>query len=180
MTSLDVLSREYGIQESALDARGKELTTSSETKLAMLAAMGVDASNEEAALSALKSLEDAEWNNPLPPVVVAYADAQPALLPIVRRAGSGNVHWLLTLEDGTKRCGECDFETLFLLEERSHLGHRLQRRLLNLPANLPWGYHRFRLASEPMELSLIVTPGKCWLPEGAKTGRRYWGLAAQL
>jgi hypothetical protein len=92
----------------------------------MLTAMGADASSEQAALFALKSLEDAEWNNPLPPVVVAYVDAQPIQIPIVRPVGSGSVHWLLTLEDGTKRCGESDSTTLTLLEERSHLGRLLQ------------------------------------------------------
>ena len=180
MTSLDILSREYGIQESAQDARGEKLITSSETKLAMLAAMGVDASNEASALAALKALEEAEWSTPLPPVVVVYADAQPIQIPIVRPEGTGVVHWLLTLEDGTKRSGESVFEDLSLMEASTAQGSPLQKRLLTLPGKLPWGYHRFRLASEPMELSLIVTPGKCWLPEGANAGKRYWGVAAQL
>ena len=180
MTSLDILSREYGIQESAQDARGEELVTSSETKLAMLAAMGVDGSNETSALAALRALDEAEWSTPFPPVVVAYADTQPIQIPIVRPEGTGAVHWLLTLEDDSKRCGDAVFETLALVEQTTAEGIPRQKRLLTLPGELPWGYHRFRIASEPMELSLIVTPGKCWLPDGTKVGKRYWGVAAQL
>jgi len=43
MTALDALSRTYGIQDSVVDARGQEVITTSEAKLAMLAAMGVEA-----------------------------------------------------------------------------------------------------------------------------------------
>ena len=180
MTSLDILSREYGIQESAQDARGEELVTSSETKLAMLAAMGVDASNEASALAALDALEQVQRSSPIPSVIVAYADKQPIQIPMVRPQGSENVHWQLTLEDGTKRSGESAFEDLAFVADWSIEGCILEKRLLSIPCDLPWGYHKFRLASEPLELSLIVTPGKCWLPEGASRGKRYWGIAAQL
>jgi len=180
MTALDALSRTYGIQDSVVDARGQEVITTSEAKLAMLAAMGVEASDEKSALAALKALEDAEWARPIPPVLVAYVNARPIRIPIVRPAGTSSIHWLITLEDGTQLCGESRFADLDLLEERNHRGGILQRRLLGIPRQLPLGYHRFRLAAEPMELSLIVSPGKCWLPEGAARGERYWGIAAQL
>jgi 4-alpha-glucanotransferase len=180
MTSLDTLAREFGIQDSALDARGKELVTSSETKLAMLAAMGVDASNESSALAALTALEDAERISTLPPVIVVYADAQPIQIPIVKPQGTGVIHWLLTLEDGTKRYGESQFQDLEQLERWERDDQVFEKRALIIAGEVPWGYHRFRLASEPMEVSVIVTPGKCWLPEGAKSGAHYWGVAAQL
>jgi hypothetical protein len=50
MTALDALSRTYGIQDSVVNASGQEVITTSEAKLAMLAAMGVEASNEGSAL----------------------------------------------------------------------------------------------------------------------------------
>ncbi|MCV2491505.1 4-alpha-glucanotransferase [Geodermatophilus sp. YIM 151500] len=45
----------------------------------------------------------------------------------------------------------------------------------NLPDDFPLGYHRLRTADGP-ERRLIVSPGRCWLPEG----RREWGWAVQL
>ncbi len=44
----------------------------------------------------------------------------------------------------------------------------------DLPADFPLGYHRLRPATGP-ERRLIVSPGRCWLPED-----RMWGWAVQL
>ena len=44
-----------------------------------------------------------------------------------------------------------------------------------LPADFPLGYHRLRTA-DGRERRLIVSPGRCWLPEGW----RGWGWAVQL
>src|SRR3712207_4855924 len=43
-----------------------------------------------------------------------------------------------------------------------------------IPADFPFGYHRIRPESGP-ERRLIVSPGRCWLPD-----ERTWGWAVQL
>jgi 4-alpha-glucanotransferase len=45
-----------------------------------------------------------------------------------------------------------------------------------LPPDLPAGYHRLQLELSEKPQRLIVSPGKCWLPEGL----RIWGWAVQL
>jgi 4-alpha-glucanotransferase len=45
-----------------------------------------------------------------------------------------------------------------------------------LPADLPNGYHRMQYDGDGVVRRLIVSPGKCWLPDELKT----WGWAAQL
>ena len=45
-----------------------------------------------------------------------------------------------------------------------------------LPHDLPLGYHRLRRMSDGHEVTLIVAPHRCHLPEGV----RLWGWAAQL
>ncbi|HEX4229840.1 MAG TPA: 4-alpha-glucanotransferase [Bryobacteraceae bacterium] len=45
-----------------------------------------------------------------------------------------------------------------------------------LPADLPNGYHRMQFEGDEIIRRLIVSPGRCWLPEDLKT----WGWAAQL
>lgn len=45
-----------------------------------------------------------------------------------------------------------------------------------LPANLPTGYHQMQFEGDKITRRLIVSPGRCWLPEGLET----WGWAAQL
>src|SRR3982750_770455 len=45
-----------------------------------------------------------------------------------------------------------------------------------LPPDLPTGYHQLQLDNSARPSSLIVSPGKCWLPNQLKT----WGWAVQL
>jgi 4-alpha-glucanotransferase len=72
------------------------------------------------------------------------------LVPGADRSLPGRVD--LVLEDGTLR--PCDGE---------------------LPADLPFGYHRM-YPSWGGESLLIVSPGRCWLPDDLRT----WGFAAQV
>ena len=45
-----------------------------------------------------------------------------------------------------------------------------------LPPDLPTGYHQLQLDNSAKPSSLIVSPGKCWLPDQLQT----WGWAVQL
>ncbi len=45
-----------------------------------------------------------------------------------------------------------------------------------LPADLPSGYHQIKLDNSDRPISLIVSPGKCWMPENLVE----WGWAVQL
>jgi 4-alpha-glucanotransferase len=181
MNALDLLAQDNGIQETLQDARGNERVTTPETKRAILKAMGIDASDDASALIASDRTEDQKWNRPIPAVVVTYKDLGHVEIPIVRQQGTDEIHWLLKLEDGTQRCGRSPFEDLPLVAKRDFEGGPLEKRILRVPAkDLPLGYHKFRIASEPTEMSLIISPGKCWLPEMGEPGERYWGIAAQV
>ncbi len=47
---------------------------------------------------------------------------------------------------------------------------------LRLPSDLPSGYHQIRFEDSDKASRLIVSPGKCYLPEGLRT----WGWSVQL
>jgi 4-alpha-glucanotransferase len=84
-------------------------------------------------------------------------------------------------EDGTQRTGETAFAPLPLLaraegDERS--GRRKERRRLAL-AGVPVGYHRLELEPLGAGTTLVVTPGRCFLPT-VDEGRGLGGLAVQL
>jgi len=49
-----------------------------------------------------------------------------------------------------------------------------------LEGDLPWGYHRLKIEPGGAVMSLVVTPGRCWLPPGLGDGRRLWGISVQL
>ena len=179
MTALDTLAARNGIEPSFLNALGEQRRTSPETQRALLAAMGVQASDESQAATALQAFERAEWARALPPVRVACSDPGPVTVDLTLPSGTGEVSWRIFLEEGGEIGGRAGFAALALQEAGELDGQRLERRRLAV-GELPWGYHRLLIQPGGSETMLIVTPGKCWLPPAIAEGRRLWGVAAQL
>jgi hypothetical protein len=178
--ALDQLAARMGIEPEFRDARGVIVRAGVETKRSLLAAMGVEAADEAQAEAALDAFDRAEWLRPVAPVQVVRADAGPATVGLVLPLETGRIAWQLMLEDGTERSREEEFSRLGLIGERCLEGRVLQRRRLALEGDLPWGYHRLKIEPGGAAMSLVVTPGRCWLPPGLEDGRRLWGIAVQL
>jgi malto-oligosyltrehalose trehalohydrolase/4-alpha-glucanotransferase len=178
--ALDQLARRMGIEPEYRDARDQPVRAAPQTKRLLLAAMGVKAANETQARAALDELDRAEWLDPLAPVAVVRADDGPPVVDLVLPAGAAAVAWRLTLEDGSERRGRASFGGLALLATRAVDGRRLERRRLVLGGDVPCGYHRLTLDDGGASTTLVVTPGRCWLPPALAAGRRLWGVAAQL
>jgi 4-alpha-glucanotransferase len=180
MASLEALSERSGIELSFIDALGEKQTASHETLRALLKAMGIRAETDEEVATSVETLDRRDWEQPLPPVVVVDRTAGPATVTLTLPATSGMVRWHLRLEDGAESSDAIPFEELALLDAQTHEGNALQRRRLDLPGPLPHGYHRLSLQPGGRETILIVTPGRCWLPPALTTGKKAWGVAAQL
>ena len=179
MSALDQLAERCGIQRSMVDVFGKERVTTTELKQALLRTMGFDVETEEQAEAALAGLQEREWDRPLPPVLVPFPDTGEVSVPIHVTRDADELRWSLRLEDGTARSGQAFLRDLAVIEEHTAGGRVLVRKQLSLPANLPWGYHVLKLQQYEAEMLLIITPGRCWLPD-VQDGQRYWGIAAQL
>jgi 4-alpha-glucanotransferase len=175
--ALDALALRMGIEPEYHDVRGELIRAGTETKRALLAAMGVPAADETQASAALQAIARAEWQEPLPPVAVLRADAGVPRIGLRLPAGTEGLVWRVALEDGGTRRGEAAFGALDLAEATEIEGTRIEHRLLALPGDLPMGYHTLSLEPGGASMALIVSPGRCWLPEG---DRRLWGVAAQL
>jgi 4-alpha-glucanotransferase len=174
--ALDALALRMGIEPEYHDVRGELIRATAGTKRALLAAMGVPAEDEAGASAALERIAQADWAEPLPPVAVLRQDAGASRIGLRLPAGTEGVVWRLALEDGGTRRGEAEFGALPLAEAVEAGGTRLEHRLLSLPEDLPAGYHTLSIEPGGESMSLIVSPGRCWLPEGG----RLWGIAAQL
>jgi 4-alpha-glucanotransferase len=175
MSAVDRLAERCGIRHSMVDVFGSERITTPEVKHALLKAMGFDVETDAQAEAAVAGLEAREWERPLPPVLVAYPGA--VRVPVAVAQATHELSWTLRLEDGTERFGRASVSELAVLEDRTYEEQIFVRRELCLPENLPCGYHSLKLHGA--EMQLIITPGKCWLPD-VRDGRRYWGLAAAL
>jgi len=178
---LSQLAERMGIEPEFRDARGRVVRTSTETKRDLLAAMGVAAADDGQAAASLEAQLGADWLNPLPPIQVVRTDTDTPAVDLVLPAGTTeNMTWRLTLEDGGHRTGRVAFGELAWIASQYLDGQSLERRRLPLGPDLPWGYHRLTVEPGGDATTLVVTPGRCWLPETLAQGRRLWGLAAQI
>jgi malto-oligosyltrehalose trehalohydrolase len=180
VSALDELAERMGIESEFRDARGEVVRASAETKRSLLAAMGVQTTDEAATRAALDTLERAEWKRSLPPIMVLRADAAPLAIDVTLPADTGELAWRITLEKGGEQSGRAAFARLPLLAERSLDGRALQRRRIMLECDIPWGYHHLEIEPGSATTILVVSPGSCWLPPAVAEGRRLWGIAAQL
>ncbi|MGB9225135.1 4-alpha-glucanotransferase, partial [Mycobacterium sp.] len=175
--SLVDLAKRFGIATGYADWTGRHVLVPEATLVAVLAALGVSARDEQERNAALTAHLRGYWARRLPPTIVGRAGAPTRFWVHVTHGDPAEV-WL-QLEDGRIRGGvrQVDnFTPPFDLD-----GRWIGEASFVLPGDLPLGYHRLYLRSRDFETStaVIVTPDWLGLPE--KLGsRRGWGLATQL
>jgi 4-alpha-glucanotransferase len=175
--SLGELAARFGIATEYQDWSGRRVDVAESTVVAVLAALGVAASDDVERDAALAADERAHWSRALPPTIVGQAGAQTKFWVHVTHGRPAEVS--VQLEDGTVRTGirQVDnFTAPFELD-----GRLVGEASFVLPDDLPLGYHRLLLRSgeEESSAALIVTPAWLGVPERLGA-RRTWGLATQL
>ena len=176
---LETLAEICGLQTHFWDWKGNPAAASSETVVAILAAMGVDASDDDAVERSLVARADMPWRRPLPAGTVveqgltATIDAHvPAGMP---------AELTIRLEDGGQRDAK---QIDNCADDRLIDDEWVGEATFELPDDLPLGYHRLLLRFgddlvRTAEASLTVSPSYLGLPP-AVADRRVWGYAAQL
>jgi len=166
----------HGLQTEFWDWKGNLTSIEASTIIAILAAMGVDASSPEAITAALADARDAPWRRPLPPCTVTI-ESRPQKVDVHVPSGAP-ASLVIQLEDGGQReAAQVDNWH----PDRDIDGRPTGEASFELPDDLPQGYHRLILYSgeKLAEASLIVTPPYLGLP--AVVGQRQiWGYATQL
>lgn len=173
---LATLAEYYGVATDFWDWKGRHVTVAESSIVAVLAALGVDASSPAAVQKSLDACRDQQWTRMLPPVVV-MRDDEPSTVQVHVRAGS-RADLSIELEDG----GQRTVHQVDNWEPDRQVGAEwIGEASFELPTQLPLGYHRLVLTSDDRrdDSPLIVTPGH--LPMPARVGNsRVWGYAAQL
>lgn len=183
MNALQELARLYGVAAAYVDYRAQQREVSLQSQAAILAAIGVDAADEQAAAAAIHQHETVRWTRLLPPVVVVEI-GQPLVVPVAipLDLDATWLEWRITLEDNAQRRGAGRLDKLSMIEEGSADDRAYRRVALRLP-ELPLGYHTATIALDTGlsgELRLIVAPAHCYEPPQIASGARAWGIAAQL
>ena len=168
--TIDKLATEAGIAAEWWDVAGKRTIVSPETKIALLAALGLDVASEAQARDSLTRLVDDTQRRRLPfslvlrlgePLVAPLRDmARAADARIVREDGAV-AEWPVEPADGVRR----DLPD----------GRSVSERRIALP-ELPIG--RYRLIVDGVECALTIAPPEAFSPKAAL--RKRFGVAAQL
>lgn len=176
--ALHALAARLGILPAYVDQRGERRITSDDTRVAILAAMGIDASTEDAARDALQALEVRERRRIVPPVrVVPDSEAWESTVQFRvpeewALPPDGSIEYACELRD--ERGAVTRHEGRI---ERTHAGVAN----IGLAPFIETGYYRMRLtlgvrgAVHEGEQTLIVAPSSCPVPS-----RRAFGIIANL
>lgn len=176
---LDRLAALAGIEPEYCDIWGRKHTTSSETKKAILAAMGVEVSD-----AALQNRLNAEWLRLIEPSMVVSVNAQPQCIPIrfpLEEGREKDVSVSLTIEDESGRRDHFEIEGVSAADSRNIDGVRYVRAELPNRTDRDLGYYGLSvLCRTPSgeltgRMRLIITPDSCYEPP-----ERTWGIYANL
>jgi 4-alpha-glucanotransferase len=185
------LAEHYGIASEYHDIWGQRHETSTQTRRAILAAMGLRTESADSLRRALADCMDAPWRQACDPTIVMRVDG-PAGRWSVRLPAQEEedrevvLSWDVRDEAGVLRQSGQAGPGLAPVEVRTVDGLRHVRFDLPFPVELPIGYYDVAVKgvsdSRQVEgsLCLIVTPAACHALQEGMDGNRLWGLAVQL
>jgi 4-alpha-glucanotransferase len=176
-SALRRLAETVGIVNAYLDQTGREKrVTTDETRVALLTAIGFDASSDERAAESLAALRRAERGEVLSPVrVVRQSDPEMGIVTAQLPARAKGGRWSLELTTDTRQHHRI---------EGSWVG--VSALQITLPTTPPLGYHQLRLdltgggREWRSEQTLIVVPERCVAPHELLNDDRVFGLTANL
>jgi len=181
--ALDALCRLCGIEPHFTDIWGKVHHISHDATQVLLAAMGIDiATTPVESLLAQQSARP--WRRWLDPVqVVRDPEAPIAItLRLPQSDADKTYEWSLICEDGHEWRGSWRPSELVPEGQRDVDGTPYAAFQFDVPERPGIGYHRFELRCDDRHenLSLIVAPTNCYLPQAVTDEGRVWGPALQL
>jgi 4-alpha-glucanotransferase len=174
-SALRALADRAGVMAAYIDQTGRERRlTTDRTRVALLAAMRVDASSEAAAARELRALRERDRLEIVPAVRVTTDGREIPLNPT--RGWPSRVDWELELTDERGR----------VTRDHGRTVRRGARRTIVLKRPPELGYHTLRLTVRSREHTmrgeqrLIVVPAQCASVESVLGGERAVGLTANV
>ncbi|WP_062208558.1 4-alpha-glucanotransferase [Demequina oxidasica] len=170
------LARECGVSVEYFSWNGVNKQCTASAIRDALAAMGIDASSDEACEASLADLADLPWRRLVPPVSV-LREGDSCEIPIHVSHGDPAAA-TLHLENGELR----ELEQLDRVVEPHMIGaNAVGRATFEVPADLPLGWHRVEASTTGRRGRgyVVVTPRRLEPPVSVRK-ERPWGLFTQL
>ena len=176
-TQLDQLAVSCGLQTEFWDWQGNLAETPSETIIAALAGLGIEASSESAIEAALTKIDEQPWQQPLPACCVTKVGQTKSIVVHLPVATIGQL--IIELENGSRRAIKPSRDQA---PERLSDGQLIRQVDFELPDDLPPGYHRLLLedAVGPVASSTLIVSPACLDRPASLGDDRIWGYAVQL
>ncbi len=181
-TALARLAAACGIAPDYDDIWGQRHVVPDATIVALLAAMGVSAGDEECAIRALRTIDDAHDARRIAPLVVLRENRRPWVLDLRLPLPLANAPLgvRVTAEDGTQ-----DEDARVTVLRRDAPAHEAAVAIgvrLGLVAELQPGYYQVEIVAGAQVVArtcCAIAPTACYLP-AAPQDARTWGAATQL
>ena len=172
------LAAAHGVGVEYFDQAGAHQSVSAETVLAVLDALGVDASTPESRAIAWEERRLRDWRRPLPPVYVAREGVPGSVW--VHLPDGWPVRLEIELEDGFRRAlSQQRHDVAPVLVDGTLIGEAG----FEVPGDLPPGYHVIEALDADGSVfgrcPVIVSPHRLELPPALRE-QPVWGLMAQI
>jgi len=180
---IERLARLRGIGDAYHDYRGELKVFTLGTKAGILRAMGCAVDDPAALAAQLSQTEVARWRKFLPPVAAARGARIGVDINVTGREFGSTLVWTVHLENGSRRDGGISTADCPEIWRGEVEGSWITRRRLELPLDLPFGYHELEVkiaGGSADSCRLILSPPQCYEPAPVAAGRRLWGVAVQL
>jgi (1->4)-alpha-D-glucan 1-alpha-D-glucosylmutase len=175
----------HGIGLEYQDIWGNSHRVPDASLVALLEAMGVKATGEEAIEASIAAYEAMRWRAVLPPAIVVPADASERRfrLHLAAALDGAALGWRVEEESGALRTGTVRIAELPALEQATIDGTRYVARELALELPLPAGYHRLEILQADLVIGacrLAAVPRRCYMPPALEGDGKVWGASVQL
>lgn len=163
------LAKASGLSTSFFDQLGTYTEISDEALVAVLAALGIDASTDEAIAHSLELHEEKQRNQLIPPTIVATTGRTTTVE--INCSAECDITASITLEDGTTF--DEDIDALPDLDSA--------HPTIAIPGSLPMGYHTLHVSTEDRDAdaTIINAPAHIAVPEAVADHHR-WGWMTQM
>ena len=181
--ALDRAAFTCGVEPRFWDMAGHERVASPQARVAIVQALGIDATSTESIDAALSERERKEWMRILAPCYVCTLSREKMVISLkLPRQNLHNFAQLrTTLESGRELITTHDLSGLHV-EEEKQFDMPWVRLNVSMEADLPLGYHRLEIqvGDKRASAALIVAPPAAWQPEFLKEGGKTSGFNVAL
>lgn len=189
MIELQTLADELGIARDYIDSSFEYKVINPECRVLALKTLGFNIDNEEILESQVKNYKEDFYVNMLKPVTVIRAGEKPFIYIATKEDLTEDAifSYEIITEDGKRYV---DSYPLYEVEIARYLdvyGTTYDVRRFIMQEQLDFGYHKFsctvtdgNIIYHSREMSLIITPKVCYMPDEIKAGKKLWGVSTQL